>query len=49
MTRPLGAASIAIGSQCKNDVKQLRYMTFNPEPYVNNDALVFWMIDVATR
>lgn len=36
----LGAASIAIGSQCKN-VKRLRYTTFNPEPYVNNDSLVF--------
>lgn len=38
---------ITIDSQCK-DVKRLRYATFDPEPYINDDAPAFRIVDVVT-
>ena len=39
---------IVIDGQCK-DVKWLRFATFDPEPYINENAMPFRIIDVATN
>lgn len=39
---------IIIDGQCK-DVKRLRFATFDPEPYINDNAEPFRIIDVATK
>lgn len=39
---------IVIDGQCK-DVKRLRFATFDPEPYINDKAETFRIIDTATK
>lgn len=39
---------IIIDGQCK-DVKRLRFATFDPEPYINDNAMPFRIIDAATK
>ena len=39
---------IIIDGQCK-DVKRLRFATFDPEPYINDNAMPFRIIDAATN
>lgn len=39
---------IIIDGQCK-DVKRLRFATFDPEPYINDNAMPFRTIDAATK
>lgn len=39
---------IVIDGQCK-DVKRLRFATFDPEPYINDNAMPFRIIDAATN
>lgn len=39
---------IAIDGQCK-DVKRLRFATYDPKPYINDNAIPFQIIDAATK
>ena len=39
---------IAIDRQCK-DVKRLRFATYDPKPYINDNAIPFQIIDAATK
>lgn len=39
---------IAIDGQCK-DVKRLRFATYDPKPYINENAETFRIIDAATK
>lgn len=39
---------IVIDGQCK-DVKRLRFATYDPKPYINDNAIPFRIIDAATK
>ena len=39
---------IVIDGQCK-DVKRLRFATYDPKPYINDNAIPFQIIDAATK